>query len=167
MTKPTTATFGEYSIQLGDGATPTEVFTAPCGLTTKGFTQTANLQKTAVPDCDDPDAPAYNETGVDTIDAEITGTGILAMEAFPTWQNAFFAAGPINCRVYPFGLTAGYYEGAFILSSFKQAVQRGQKVQADITLTADGQYTWVEGMPPMGIPPTGGLEAEAAMARAA
>ena len=71
MTKATTTTFGSFLIKLGDGASP-EVFAAPCGLTTKGFNQTANVQETSVPDCADPDAPAYIERAVDTISSEIT-----------------------------------------------------------------------------------------------
>ena len=144
MTKPTTHTFGDFLIKVGDGASP-EVFTAPCGLTSKGFNQTANTQKTAVPDCTDPDAPAYNETAVDTIDSEISGSGILAAEAFTVWQAWFDSAAAKNCRVYPLGAAGGYYEGRGILSAFNMTVQRGQKVNVDVTIQADGQMVWNAG----------------------
>jgi hypothetical protein len=141
MAKPTTHTFGEFLVKLGDGADP-EVFAAPCGLTSKGFNQTANTQKTAVPDCDDPDAPAYNETAVDTIDSEISGSGILAEEAFDTWQDWFASAASKNYRVYPMGSAGGYYAGKGVLSAFNMTVQRGQKLNVDVTITGDGAYVW-------------------------
>lgn len=144
MTKPTTTPFGSFLVKLGDGADP-EVFAAPCGLTSKGFNQTANTQKTAVPDCDDPDAPAYNETAVDTIDSEISGSGILAQEAFTTWQAWFDSSASKNYRVYPMGASGGYYAGKGVLSAFNMTVQRGQKVNVDVTITGDGAYTWTPG----------------------
>lgn len=144
MAKPITHTFGEFLIKVGDGADP-EVFSAPCGLTSKGFNQTANTQKTAVPDCDNPDAPAYNETAVDTIDSEISGSGILAEEAFSIWQAWFDSSLAKNCRVYPMGSSGGYYEGRFILSAFNMSVNRGEKVNVDVTMQADGQAVWTPG----------------------
>jgi hypothetical protein len=144
MAKATTTPFGQFLIKIGNGASP-EVFAAPCGLTTKGFNQTANMQETSVPDCDDPDAPAYVERAVDTISSEITGSGVMATEAFPTWQAWFDSAASKNCRVYPNGSSGGYYEGLFALSAFNLTVQRGQKVNVDVTMTSDGEYTWNAG----------------------
>lgn len=142
MAKPTTSAFSQFLIKIGDGASP-EVFGAPCGLTSKGFNQTANTQETSVPDCDDPDAPAYIERAVDTLSAEITGSGVLAKEAHDdVWQPMFDAAVSKNCRIYPFGLANGYYEGKFVLTAYGNAVQRGQKVNVDITLSSDGQFAW-------------------------
>lgn len=141
MTKPTTHTFGDFLVKLGDGASP-EVFSAPCGLTSKGFNQSANAQETTVPDCTDPDAPAYIERAIDTLSSEISGSGVMAEEAFDTWQDWFSSGASKNCRVYPAGAGGGYYSGRFILTSFNQQVQRGQKVNVDVTMASDGEYTW-------------------------
>lgn len=141
MTKPTTTTFGGFVVQLGDGGSP-ETFAAPCGFTSKAFNQTSNTQETSVPDCDDPDAPAYIERGVDTQSAEITGTGVMAQGAFDTWENWRASGLSKNCRIYPMGLSNGYYQGAFVLTQFNNAVQRGQKVNIDVQMQSDGQYTW-------------------------
>jgi hypothetical protein len=141
MTKATTKTFGEFLVQVGDGASP-EVFAAPCGLTAKGFNQSASTQETSVPDCTNPDAPAYVERAVDTISAEITGSGVMATEAFTTWQAWFDSSLSKNCRVYPKGSSGGYWSGLFILSSFNLTVNRGQKVEVSVTMVSDGQYIW-------------------------
>lgn len=141
MTKPTTTTFGNFVVQLGDGASP-EVFSAPCGFTSKAFNQTANVQETAVPDCNNPDLPAYIERAVDTQSAEISGNGVMAQEAFDTWETWRASGSSKNARVYPMGTGNGYYQGAFVLTQFNNAVQKGQRVNVDVTMQSDGEYTW-------------------------
>lgn len=144
MTKPTTLPAGKYLILLGNGASP-EIFAAPCGLTTKGFNQSKSVQETVVPDCDNPDAAAYVERGVDSISGEISGSGVLALEAFDTWRLAFESGGSINCRIKldQVGL-GGYYQGAFVMTQFNMTAQRGQKINVDVTLQSDGAYTWTD-----------------------
>lgn len=144
MTRPTTHTFGEFLVKLGNGADP-EVFSAPCGLTSKGFNQSASAQETNVPDCDDPDAPSYVERAIDTLSSEITGSGVMADEAFDTWQDWFTSGVSKNVRVYPMGATGGYHSGAFVLTGFNRTVQKGQKVNVDVTMASDGEYTWTPG----------------------
>jgi hypothetical protein len=144
LAKPTTFTFGQFLIQVGDGADP-EVFAEPCGFTTKGFNQTANMQETAVPDCNDPDAPAYIERAVDTLSSEISASGVLAGEAFDLFQDYFSSIASRNCKVFIKGQTGGNYAGKYILSAFNITNSRGQKHNVDITLSSDGQWIWVPG----------------------
>lgn len=144
MAKPTTKRFGEFIIQIESSDSP-GVFAAPCGLTTKAFNQTANTNDTSVPDCDDPDAPADVERAVVSLSREISGNGIMATEAFSTWQEFFDDALPKTCRVYPKGLTGGYYEGDFILSGFNLSANLGDKVAVDVTLQSDGACPWHAG----------------------
>jgi hypothetical protein len=141
MTKPTTHTFGEFLVLVESADSP-GVFLAPCGLTTKGFNQTANMQETIVPDCDDPDAPAYVERAVQSLSSEIPGDGILAEEAFPVWQGWFDSAASRRVQIYPMGQSGGFYSGSFLLSQFNATVARGEKVKAQITLVSDGQWIW-------------------------
>ena len=153
MTKPNTGTFGNFLIQVGDGASP-EMFSAPCGFTNKAFNETANMQETSVPDCTDPDAPAYVERAVDTLSSEINASGVLAMpaagedpdtgtSAFNVFRRFYSAAVSKNCRIYLQGVSGGYYEGKYILSQFNKGVQKGQKINVDITLSSDGEWDWV------------------------
>lgn len=144
MAKPTTFTFGQFLIQVGDGASP-EVFSEPCGFTQKGFNQTANMQETSVPDCSDPDAPAYIERAVDTLSSEVSASGVLAGEAFTTYQTWFDSAASKNVRIYIKGSSGGYYSGSYLLSGFNVTNSRGQKHNVDITLVSDGQWTWNAG----------------------
>lgn len=142
MTRPTTATFAQFLVEVGDGNSP-EVFAAPCGLTSKGFNQTASTQDTTVPDCDDPDAPAYVERAVDALSGEISGSGVLAIEAFEdVWEPWFRSAVFRNVRIRPQGAGNGYYAARFILSAFNMTAQRGQKVNVEVTMISDGEIAW-------------------------
>src|SRR5690606_33512417 len=58
MAPPKTAAWYKMLIQVGDGADP-EVFSAPCGLTTRGLNFSAETSDTTVPDCDDPSLPSW------------------------------------------------------------------------------------------------------------
>lgn len=140
--KPTTFVAGKFLIGISNEAVP-EQFIAPCGLTTKGFNQTVNLQEWGAPDRNNPDAPAPIGRSVVTRTAEITGSGVLAGEAFGTWQQWYDRATPKRCRLYPMGSDQGYYSGTFILSAFQMAVSRGQKVNVDLSMLSAGAYAWI------------------------
>jgi predicted secreted protein len=147
MAKPTTYPASKLYISLGDGATPTETFTAPCGLVSKGIVFSKETNDTTVPDCDDPDAPAWTERGVRTLSAEVTGSGILAAEALPTWWAWYANTESANVRI---GLNAppadngGYWAGLMHLTSFSVTSELGDKVQVAATLISDGQMVWVD-----------------------
>lgn len=144
MAKPTTKKFGSFIIQVESTDSP-GVYAAPCGLTTKSFNQTANTNETQVPDCDDPDAPADVERAVVSLSRETSGSGVLATESFSIWQEWYDSAESRICRVYPMGLTGGYYQGAFILSAFNLSASLGDKVSVDLTMQSDGACPWNAG----------------------
>ena len=56
-------------------------FIRPCGLTNHTVTFTKNATEVTVPDCDDPELPAWIERGVESLDMSGSGNGILAAEA--------------------------------------------------------------------------------------
>lgn len=147
MTKPTTVAFSEFFVVVGDGASP-EVFSAPCGLTSKAFNQTASTQETVVPDCDNPDGPAFIERAIDALSSEITGSGVLALEAHDNvWQPWFFSAAARNVRVglgaVPNVAVGGYYEGSFLLTALNMSADRGQKMKGDVTLQSAAEWSYV------------------------
>lgn len=143
MANPTTLSFSKLLILIGDGGSP-ETFAAPCGLTSKGFDISASANGIEVPDCDDPDAPAFTERVVKALSGSVSGSGILAKESFSIWNEWALSGLSKNVRVKFDATGMGYYAGAFILSkcSFKAAL--GDKVQIDITLDSDGEFTWTD-----------------------
>src|SRR5579871_4113768 len=100
--KPTTETFGKFLIgvlKIGGDPTQDGDYVYACGLTSKGFSQKATMGETVVPFCDDPDAPADVERAVLSNTREISGSGVLAMEARSLWQQFYDNGVSRTCRI--------------------------------------------------------------------
>lgn len=141
MAQPTVLVGTKLLILVGDGASP-EQFSQPCGLTTRSFDLTASTNTTLIPDCDDPEAPAWEAKDVNSLSASVTGAGVMAVESFDTWNDWFMAAVGRNCQIKLDDGALGQWEGTFILASLKYGGQRGQKVTIDIALANDGAVVW-------------------------
>jgi Phage tail tube protein len=135
MTVATTFPFSQLLVKVGNGASP-EVFTDPCGLTTKGFTRTANMNDTNIPDCDDPDAPSWLGRDVVSYAGQVAGNGVVAQESFDTWEDWWNAGETRNVRI-ELGSTAAWIMPAK-LQEFAITAERGNKVQMAVTLVSDG-----------------------------
>lgn len=146
MAKPITCPSSRMLVKLGDGETP-EVFAAPCGMSTKGINFTKSTNETNVPDCDDPDAPAWVERSVVSMSAEISESGILAMEALADWQAFLDSGVSRNVQVWldlPPAEHGGHWDGRFLLTGFNVTAEQGNKVQAAVTMQSDGPVAWVD-----------------------
>lgn len=147
MAKPITSRSSQFMIKLGDGGSP-EVFEAPCGLNTKGINFTKEMNDVAVPDCDDPDAPAWAERAVTVMSAEISGEGILAMGDLDTWIEFNESTISRNAQIVldvdaPNASLGGMWTGKFLMSGFNVTAEQGNKVQVSVSMQSDGQVTWV------------------------
>lgn len=144
MAAPTTLAAGDFLVKL-ETSEGSGVFEAPCGLTSKGFSQSLSVQETIVPDCDDPDAPAQVERAGDALSREFTGSGVLAMGSRSKWQNWYDSGLKKKCRVYldtTLANSGGYWEGYFLLTTFNVSAERGQKVRCEVTMMSDGLIDW-------------------------
>jgi len=151
MTAPTVIAGTKLLILVGSGGDSPgspDVFSEPCGLTTKGLAFSLSTNTTIIPDCANPDAPAWEAKDANAISAEVTGTGVMAVESFHTWADWFLGATSRACRIQlvspatnPLGL--GYWLGTFFLTNLTYNGVRGQKVEIDITLQNDGALTFV------------------------
>lgn len=143
--KPTVLPGTALMILVGDGGSP-EVFATPCGLTNNNFSLTASTSSTVIPFCDDPAAAAWESKDISSLAAQVSGSGVMATESFPDWNDWFLGGISRNAQIKiddGKGHFVGHYEGAFILSSFKLTGTRGQKVTIDVTLDNDDIVTWV------------------------
>lgn len=147
MAKPVTLSASKLSIWLGDGASP-EQFVAPCGLTTRGITFNAASNDSVIPDCDDPDLPAWIERNIASLEASVSGSGVLSVAAFPKWNDFMQGGVSINCRVVLDHAQLGYYEGLFILSQFEVTGEQGNKINVSVKLDSDGEIGWIDGAVP-------------------
>lgn len=150
MARPTTLKGSKVLILLGDGATPTEAFVAPCALTTKGIEFAADTNDFNVPDCDNPDAPTFTERVVATLSATISGAGTLAMESFDEWREWFDSGLEKNVRFKldaPSANNGGYWTMSAILSAFGIGAEQGGLATVDVTILSDGAWTWTDATP--------------------
>lgn len=147
MVKPTVAKGTKFRLLMGDGATP-EVFAALCGLTTKGIQFQSNTNEVFIPDCDNPDDPAWRKITKAGKFATITGSGLLDFKnAFPKYRAAWESEDPVNMRVYFDVVGAdggGYWQGAFLLTQLNVTGNDGDYVQAEITMESDDAAAWVD-----------------------
>lgn len=146
MTAPTVLAGTKLLIMVGDGNSP-ETFAQPCGLTTRAIDLKASTNTTLIPDCTDPEAPAWEAKDVNALSAEVSGSGVLAIEALDTWVDWFTGATAVNCKIVldDTPVPQGHFVGAFILSDLKITGQRGQKINVDVTMVNNGTVTWAPG----------------------
>lgn len=146
MAQPKTFTYGKgLVVQIGNGATP-EVFSHQCGITERGLTLTKETGDTNVPDCDDLDAASWTSRQVVAKSAQISSSGVLAVESQEVWQDLYASDASVNCRVANLANLAnggGHWAGKFHLTSLEFGATKGQLVDVSITMVSDGPVTWV------------------------
>lgn len=145
MALATTVPFSKFKVLLGNGASPTEVFASPCGLTANSIAFSKATNSTVVPDCADPDAPGWEERDAVSQSATIAGNGVLATESLAAWWAAFNQTHTINARVQV-DMTApagGWWSGAFHLTAFEPGGSRGTRSVVTIRMDSDGPVVWV------------------------
>lgn len=147
MAKPRTLSFANFKIYVEDPDAP-GTYVAPCGFTQKALNFQTESSDTNVPDCDDPEAPAWKERAISALSAQVTGAGVLALDSYSFWRAWFLAAESRNIRVLFDDTGAnggGYYQGAAILTNIGHSTQLqsdGNKAQSQVTLDSDGEWTW-------------------------
>jgi hypothetical protein len=151
MTAPTVIAGTKLLILVGSGGDSPgspDVFSEPCGLTTKNAALTAATATTVLPDCTDPTLAAWEAKDVVSLAMEVTGTGVMAVESFLTWHLWFMGGTERACRIQLVSpttnpLSLGYYLGNFILTALTWGGVRGEKVTIDVTLVNNGTITFV------------------------
>lgn len=125
-------------IKVEDDASPA-VFTHPCLINTKrGIKFTASTNKVIIPDCDNPDDPAWQQAMKDALSAAIDGAGKLDNKAATiSFYDAWFRSKSAKMvRVYLGAV--GYWQGAFQLTGWEISGDRGENCDASVTLESDG-----------------------------
>jgi Phage tail tube protein len=145
MAAPKTLSFADVVVSLGDGATP-EVFTEPCGFTSKSFDCDAATSNAVIPDCDDPEAPAWEIAGVSSKSMVINGDGVLAKDSYEAWRLFWDGGVQQNVRVTLGDL--GYWEGPCIITKLGHAVALNtdaNKVKLTVNMRNADVMVWTKG----------------------
>lgn len=138
MATPTTIRGTQLYVKIGDDASP-EVFTHPCLINSeRGVTFRSSTNDIVVPDCDNPDDPAFRELVKDALSMGVTGAGVLdnvlaTIQAYTTWWKSDSAK-----AVQIWLGTIGYWQADMKLTEFEVTGERNNKAQVAITLESDG-----------------------------
>lgn len=145
MAQPTVLSFGKGLVYFGDGE-PSEVFAKICGFNSIELQIEKDTNDVTIPDCDDPDAPAWRSTDVLNIAWNATFEGIMAKEAEPLLWAAINRAEATNIRIRLIGFATGsgtpdlQFSGAAHIAGSLSG-ERGSKWQISVTATGDGALT--------------------------
>lgn len=137
MATATTGTFNQFKILIGDGATPTEVFTPICGLTSRGLTGSADVVTSEVPDCTDEDLPSWQEKDVKSIGMSLSGSGMWSQESHEMLLRWFLTGAKKNIRVQYANADTGdveFVNGPAVLTQLNNAAEKGGRISAEISL---------------------------------
>ncbi|WP_377299723.1 phage tail tube protein [Rhizobium sp. SGZ-381] len=138
MAPPVTARFGKFRVLLGNDADPI-VYAAPCGFTSKSLTLGKSLSEVSLPDCADPDAPIVLGRDVESITASISGQGVLAAAAVPTWLDAYESTDSVPVKVeIEFSSGTVTWTGAMHIETIEIGAEQGGRVTLSISMQSDG-----------------------------
>lgn len=134
-----------FILAMGDGAEPTEVFTALCGITSRNFTDQINTTDIFNRDCADPEDEPVRRLQVTGRQWSITGEGQLNRENIDsiiaahglTKNYRFYWTEPAGDEVF-----RGYFEGPFKLINRGITGNDEEFAQISIQLESDGEVTW-------------------------
>ena len=142
-----TIKFGEQMLLWGDGANP-ETFTPLCGFTSLELTVNIETNSTNVPDCDDPDLPAWLKSSEVSKQMQLGGSGVIDANALNAFNDWILQGGEKNFRWLTNSVESpeanGYWAAPGILSAYGQTGERGQEWNQSTTILLNGQPNRVD-----------------------
>ncbi|ADU12036.1 phage tail tube protein [Asticcacaulis excentricus] len=132
-------------IKIGNGASPTEVFTALCSINAqRGITFNSQTNDETVPDCTDLEKIAWIVREVESLSVEVSGGGKANKPDVPKLFNWWKSGESKNIQIILDDATAANvitFAGAFKLTSFEVTGDRGGKAELTMSLASDGEVT--------------------------
>lgn len=142
MAAPTTDSFANFKIWIGSSDSP-GTYVAPCGFTNKALQLDADASATTTPDCDDPEAVAWEQASITVKRATVSASGVMAEESYETWRDWWDSGEERMIRVEK---RLGYWQGLAICTSLGETValgQEGNKIQLAVGVRNAADWTWV------------------------
>lgn len=129
----------QYTVQIGNGATPTEVFAHPALInTTRSLTMTVNTASAEVPDATNQALPATTVRVAQSTDSKIDGAGLLHTSSLKEYMDWAASGVAKNVKFTGPGATV---TGPYILTSFQITGDRVEMVEATMTFEQSGAVT--------------------------
>lgn len=131
-------------VKIGDGASP-EVFSTFCTINAeRGITFTAGTNDQDIPDCSDPEKIAWVVREKSNLSATITGAGVVNTPDVQEFYDYLISPTSRNVKVIvdvPSSDGGVIFSGKFHLTEFSITGNRGEKQNANISLSSDGAIT--------------------------
>jgi predicted secreted protein len=128
-------------IQIGDGGSPTEVFTNLCGLKTRSFNLSAGEVDTTIPDCANPANVVQKTTRPGIANRTFTGSGAYVAGAnMSAFMTKVINALPFNAKVIVPGL--GTFSGSWFVTDFSASGDVEPNMEFSATFTAADVLTF-------------------------
>ncbi len=139
MAAITTARGYQYTVQVGNGATPTEVFAHPALInTTRGITMTVNAASAEVVDATNQALPATTVRIAQSTDSKIDAAGMLHTSSLKEYMDMAATGKVTNLKFTGPGATI---TGPYILTSFQITGDRVEMVECTMTFEQAGAVT--------------------------
>jgi hypothetical protein len=148
MALPTTSSFSGLVLQVENSPGAGAYTARMCGFSDKGLALKAQSSTAIVPDCDDPEAPSWDISGISSLGVQITLSGISASEDEDFWNDWFDSGASKKARWIKTGV--GYREGDLLLTDLGETVklrQDGNLSSRSITLQNASAFPYTSGDP--------------------
>lgn len=134
-------------IKMGDGATPTELFTTICGMQDVTLNETVNSNDRFVRDCTKPGEVPQRRVQPSGKQTDLTGTGLTNATNIATVRAALGVSKNYKIEVYKrdgtdAGDLLGTFAGPFVMLSNNLNMTLDTPGSAEITLASDGAITY-------------------------
>jgi hypothetical protein len=144
MSQPTEIDFA--LIEMGDGASPTEVFTVLCGIQDVNVNNTANTSDRATYDCAKPAQPGTRRVLVNYNQLDITGNGLSNVATAAQLMAAVGKTKNYHVKCYArdgsdTGVLLSTYSGPFVLTANNITTTAAGRAAGSITLASNGTWT--------------------------
>jgi hypothetical protein len=145
MSVPNEADFA--LIKIGNGATPTEVFSAICGIEDVSVNKNAQTSERFRRDCAKPGIPGVRKIKSTGKTMTISGSGGVDKANVATFEAALGVVKNYKIEFYKqdgsdAGVLYGTYAGAFMLTADNTSIASQGDSSGEITLESDGAWTW-------------------------
>ena len=134
-------------IKIGDGATPTEVFTIACGIQDVNINRTINTDDRFTRDCAKPGSVPVRKVKATGRQLDITGAGLIDKTQIDTFGDALGLVKNYKIEIYQddgtdTGDLMGTFAGGFMMSAANMSIPRNGTASAEVTLANHGDWTW-------------------------
>ncbi|KPF47067.1 phage tail tube protein [Rhizobium sp. AAP43] len=144
MVAPTSAEFKDFVLEV-EITSGSGVYTKVCGLTARDIKRKANINSNEVPsDCSDESLPSEIKKGVQSQEVMVGGSGVWAKQSHEMMLDWWYSGQTKNIRLQHVNAAVGdteYESGPAILAELNNAVEKGQVVNAEISIEFNGLPT--------------------------